>query len=168
MKFKVVLPPSQVLISLALWHFGRLQEQAVGGLYDTVYISTANLAFYGINAPVHIPLVLAGRFSSSALIWRIGALTCVFALWFLVGRELDSFGASRPEARGLWWNVSLVCLGGYLLVFSMINFSSLQDLGRYNNGWGNLIEGAFFWLWSVVLLVFPSRGILNKQSHLSL
>lgn len=179
-RLKLLLPVLNVVIAIVLFHLARLQMKAVSGFYDSPYVPTATMALDGLNAPVRIPVVIVRNLLGSVPLTstdhpsftsdldKVGYLCCIFTLWYFVGREFDN---SRPlqlqladpsRNRSLLWNITLLFLGIYLTVFSILNFARVQDLALWNNFVGNAIEGLLFWSWSLVLLITPCRRIVSS------
>ena len=182
LKFKLILPILQVLLAVILLH-GALQTRLPKGL-DTPYGSTAGMICDAINAPA---VLLSNLKIFLPPNWRDGAawsvfgfhfdpllfLLCVVILWFLVGHELDRRRVARPvmpkslTTGEIVFNLVAVLWGVLLTAFSIANYSHLQDLARWNNAVGNIIEGTFFWGWSLILIIFPGltlmSGVRNKH-----
>jgi len=176
-RLRLLLPVLNVVIAVVLFHLAQLQIKAVRGFYDSPYAPTATMALDGINAPAHIPVVIVTNLLESVPItWtdhpsftsdldKVVYLCCIFALWYFVGREFDNSRASQLAGRlrksSMPWDIGLMFLGIYLTAFSILNFAHIQDLARWNNFAGNVIEGLLFWSWSLILLIMSGRRIVS-------
>jgi len=174
---RLLLPVLNVIIAVVLFYLAHVQIKAVGRLYDSPYAPTATMALDGINAPTRIPVVIVRTLlelvpmawidhpSFTNYLDKFSYLCCIFALWYFVGREFDlsreSQLAGRPRKHGMPWNVGLLCLGIYLAAVSVLNFAHVQDLTRWNNLAGNVIEGILVWSWSLILLIISGHRIVN-------
>jgi hypothetical protein len=182
LRWRVILPVVQILVAIGLSHLARPARRPAGS--HTPYLSTARAVCEGLNAPAllfrneadmlipiqidHPPPSIVG-FYLSELAFLLG----VGILWFLVGFEFDSFKArNRPlKPRRTFAEIvfvgGLLALGFWTAAFSATNFGHLQDLGRWGNVGGPIVEAAFCWIWSIVLIVIPGiqlgKILVNRQ-----
>jgi hypothetical protein len=177
LRAKLVFPVLQLVIAMTLLHIGNHTHQPPG--LDTPYAPTSILVCNGINAPavqlsnfrIFVPANWIGNPEWSifgADFHTLFFLICVAFFWYLVGCELD--WRRSPEVatqKGITVTKSIVTsflflLGVLLSLNSMKNFGHLQDLGRDNNVVGNLVAGALFWTWSLLLISICGYGLANE------
>jgi hypothetical protein len=172
LKFSLALPPSQVLLALALWEWGRQASRARS--LDTFYWPTSALVSYGINAPAVFMKLLAfpftrGNWFSAPSVLGYGLEEVFYflgvgILWFLIGRKLDKQASGQPhvkEQRALprvFANLFLVFLGVALLVEGV---SGLRNPWKWGNYAGNVVESVFFLAWSLILVGFPGLQVVR-------
>jgi hypothetical protein len=177
LKYSLFLPPSQLLLALALWEGGRQVSRARS--LDTFYWPTSALLCYGINAPavfvklLAFPVTRGNRFSAPSVsgygLEEVFFFLGVGILWFLIGRELDkeASGLHHEEKQRtvprVFANLFSALLGVALLIEGI---SGLRTPWKWGNYVGNIVESVLFLVWSLILLGFSglqvARGIRRR------
>jgi len=144
---------------------------------DTIYLPTVTSVCFGINAPAVLvrPIValvlplLRLPFASWAdrfALDEIPFLLVVAALWYLVGKWLVALrDAGRdPSQRNPSGKLSThlsIAIVGILLLYMGVD--SLLHLGRWNNPFGNTVEGSLSLVWAITLLSASVRKLFGKK-----
>ena len=182
LRLTVVLTLGQVLLAafLLLHSNGRGPEARK---FDTVYVSTPVLVCEGINAPALVFKLLGILFPEKIdqppreLLPGLTPVTLFFlvgvaVLWFSVGRALENRGPfTRPlAARTISSKLLFVLLVLWGCILLRQGLDVFQSLGTWNNRVGNIAEGFLFFVWSGILIVIPSLGLVRgfrKSGHTS-
>lgn len=181
LRFTLLLPAIQLLGAVLLLEWGR-RILGPRGL-DTVYVSTARLFCFGLNAPAilfTIPALLPTYSSTanpSALDYRIlessifgfsvaelSFLVGVIVLWFLVGRTIDRYRAFGVQQQWSKTGISVVVRVFMIILgacFFVAAVQSFNDFGRYNNPTGNRVQATLFLVWSLVLTILSGSKLVN-------
>jgi len=168
-----LLPLAQILLAATLLAWGHSARDPMR--LDTMYVPTATLVCYGINAPImlvrpiiglvtrtpagHAPISILG-FGLDEIVFLIA----VVPLWYFAARQFAEFRErkmGRPRARNavtsLWPVINMV-VGASLF---LLGIASMRTLGRWNNPTGNMAESALFILWAFVLLFLAGSGLIG-------
>jgi hypothetical protein len=146
---------------------------------DSVWVPTARLVCLGISTPAHrLSWTLDGiLFGSRAISKVLGFysedllfLAGVVALWFLIGEEIDSqkLSSERPQPKPrtgkILWNTLVALYGLDLLVViclhNVVFTNPRNGTGGDGNFVGDLIFQILWFIWSLLLIIFPGRVLL--------
>lgn len=160
-----------VLVEISL-QAGRHPHQPVRG--DIYWRSTFDLACAGLNAPADQMSVMIYALSSyqmGALLADLVYVTLVAVLWYLVGKKIDSWRSPEPgalqkrSAVRIIGSLLMVLYGLYMLLFlafhNVLFTAPRNGNGGSSNFVGDLIHQSLWLLWSFILLIAPSLGLLK-------
>jgi hypothetical protein len=169
-KLSLILPVTHVAAAVAMLELAAHTPFPFPPGGDELYVPTTRMVCMGINAPaslftlltqaIPLPYITAFRLYTSDFRF----LGWVAVIWYLVGRALDrqiSQGTSKRAAGTyvILWNVFLLVLGACLFLLAL---SPLHWPTRYNNPTGNIVLGMLFLAWSLTLVAYSVRYLIQK------
>jgi hypothetical protein len=172
-KFAILLPVAQLVIAGILLQWAKHAPFSHSGI-DTPYVPTARMICYGLSAPADrlrmLDSLLTSRLTPS---WTLMGfyfdewlfLIGVIAVWYFVGRKIDSYRLSNVETpqetsrSALFFNGLVFLFGLYLLLVTIINFGSPLRSPRGGNLVGSIVETVLFFAWSLFLILTPGRRL---------
>jgi hypothetical protein len=170
-KLAYALPLGQVSLATVLLLVARGSQPAMQ--VDTVWTPTAELLFAGLNTPAErLALILL-----EILPWPAGVLSAdllclvlVAALWYLVGREIDTIrfrtegGMPRATSTArILGNLLAALYGVYLLIVICLHNIIFTNPANGNlgtaNALGDLLRQSLWFLWSIVMILIPANTL---------
>jgi hypothetical protein len=173
LRFAIVLPVVQLVLSIGLLKWGRWQEHHPPGSFDTPYAATPVFACQGIRAPAVLlenffrtiaPLNKVNEALSDKLHggYNLSFLLGVIILWYLVGRRVDhriSRSAGAETTVGARVSQVLQVIVGICLL--PMGIADIGSGARWNNAVGNMLSGTLFLVWSLVLTTLPGAKLVK-------
>jgi hypothetical protein len=155
-----ILPVLQLCVATGLLIWGSTVPRP---RVDTLWVPTATMICYGINAPAILFRVFVFPFYLAQYdlprLFGLGLdrflfLVEVVIVWFLVGRGLGNLRlrggrVTLPTLGNLLHNLLLIALGVLLFLLGLVPVRGMN----FNNPAGALAEGSLFILWSLCLVV---------------